>query len=289
MSAVIWLALDGVGHPLDAPSGSVWEQDLPALRPIIDAGHALDATLGVTGLPQSGTGQSCWLTGQDAVRMMGKGGVGEHFGPHPGPTLQALLREASLPVRLTRAGLSAALLNFYPRGYFAAHAKRPRYGCFPFSFLAAGLLLNPPNLPSVSPTLGLSYGSPWAAMQTLSELSRIGEEVARAAYNHDLLVLDLWLSDFIGHAGRPDAPPELYAAGRRYMQHLDAVLGGVLSAGGRVVISSDHGNFEDLGIKSHTVARVPFAGYGVELISSSGQPTNIVQAGAVMASWFGLS
>lgn len=284
MSGVIWLALDGVGHPLDAPPGSVWEQDLPALRPLIDAGLALDATLGVPGLPQSGTGQSCWLTSQDAVRLMGKGSAGEHFGPHPGPTLQALLRESTLPVRLTRAGLRAALLNFYPPSYFAAHAKRPRYGCFPFSFLAAELPLNPPQLPSISPTLSLGYVAPWAATQPLGELSRMGEGIARAAQQHDLLVLDLWLSDLLGHQGRPDAPSELNTAGRLYMRHLDALVAGILSAGGRVVISSDHGNFENLGIKAHTTARVPFAGSGVDL----GQPGDIVQAGAVMAGWFGL-
>jgi len=284
MSGVIWLALDGVGHPEDAPPGSVWEQDLPTLRPLIDAGLALDATLGVPGLPQSGTGQSCWLTGQNAVRLMGRGGAGEHFGPHPGPTLQALLREASLPVRLTRAGLKAALLNFYPPGYFAAHAKRPRYGCFPFSFLAAGLPLNPPNLPSVSPTLGLSYGSPWAATHSLDDLRRVGESVARAAEQADLLVLDLWLSDMLGHEGRPDAPPQLLTAGQRYLRHLDALLAGMLAAGGRAVISSDHGNFENLNIKAHTTARVPFAGSGMAL----GSPSDIMQAGAQLAGWFGL-
>lgn len=285
MSAVIWLALDGVGHPVDAPPGSVWEQDLPALRPLIDAGLALDAALGVPGLPQSGTGQSCWLTGQDAVRLMGKGGAGEHFGPHPGPTLQALLRESSLPVRLTRAGLRAALLNFYPPGYFAAHARRPRYGCFPFSFLAAGLPLNPPGLPGISPLLGLHHDSPWAAAQSLDDLRRMGEGLARAAENADLLVLDLWLSDVLGHGGRPGAPPELLTAGKHYQRHLDALLSGVLGAGGRVVIGSDHGNFENLNVKAHTTARVPFAGSGMAL----GQPGNIVEAGAVMASWFGLT
>ena len=293
MSGIIWLALDGVGHPADAPPGSVWEQDLPALRPLIDAGLALDATLGVPGLPQSGTGQSCWLTGQDAVRVMGKGGpgqhagqqhTGQHFGPHPGPTLQALLREESLPVRLTRAGGRAALLNFYPPGYFAAHAQRPRYGCFPFSFLAAGLPLNPPGMPSVSPLLGLGYGFPWPATQTPSELRVLGQQVARAAETHDLLVLDLWLSDLLGHEGSPDAPPELLLAGQRYMRHLDALLTGILDAGGRAVLSSDHGNFEDLQIKAHTLARVPFAGSGVAL----GTPGDIVQAGAVMAGWFDL-
>ncbi|GAA4004691.1 metalloenzyme domain protein [Deinococcus rubellus] len=289
MSAVIWLALDGVGHPADAPPDSVWEQDLPALRPLIDAGLALDAALGVPGLPQSGTGQSCWLTGLDAVQLMGKGGAGqqagEHFGPHPGPTLQALLREASLPVRLTRAGGAAALLNFYPPGYFAAQARRPRYGCFPFSFLAAGLPLNPPGLPSVSPLLGLHHDFPWAAAQSLDDLRRTGESLARTAENADLLVIDLWLSDLLGHQGRPAAPPELLTAGKRYLRHLDALLSGMLGAGGRVVVGSDHGNFENLNIKAHTTARVPFAGSGVAL----GQPGNIVEAGAVMAGWFGLT
>jgi len=187
-------------------------------------------------------------------------------------------------VRLTRAGLKAALLNFYPPGYFAAHAKRPRYGCFPFSFLAAGLPLNPPNLPSVSPTLGLSYGSPWAATHNLDDLRRVGESVARAAEQVDLLVLDLWLSDMLGHEGRPDAPPQLLTAGQCYLRHLDALLAGMLAAGGRAVISSDHGNFENLNIKAHTTARVPFAGSGVAL----GSPGDIVQAGAQLAGWFGL-
>ncbi|WP_293911707.1 metalloenzyme domain protein [Deinococcus sp.] len=279
MTGLVWLALDGVGHPADAPSGSAWEQELPALRPLIDAGLALDTTLGVSGTPQSGTGQSCWLTGRDAVRIMG-----EHFGPYPGPTLQKLLRQESLPVRLIQAGGTAALLNVYPPGYFAAHDKRPRHGCFPFSFLAAGLSLNPPGLPSVSPTLGLRYGSPWAATLEPSELHAQGREVARAAQAHDLLVLDLWLSDLLGHEGRPDAPPELLAAARRYLRCLDALLAGLLEGGARVVISSDHGNFENLGIKGHTLARVPFAGSGVEL----GTPGDIVQAGSVMRGWFGV-
>ena len=279
MTGLVWLALDGVGHPDDAPPGSAWEQDLPALRPLIDAGLALDTTLGVPGTPQSGTGQSCALTGRDAVRVMG-----EHFGPYPGPTLQKLLREESLPVRLTQMGGAAALLNFYPPGYFAAHERRPRHGCFPFSFLAAGLPLNPPGLPSVSPTLGLRYGSPWVPSLEPSELRSQGRAVARASETHDLLVLDLWLSDLLGHEGRLGAPPELLAAARRYLQHLDALLASLLDGGARVVISSDHGNFEDLGIKGHTVARVPFAGSGVEL----GAPADIVGAGAVMRAWFGV-
>lgn len=279
MTGLLWLALDGVGHPTEAPPGSVWETELPTLRPLLDAGRVLDASLGVAGLPQSGTGQSCWLTGLDAVRHMG-----EHFGPVPGPTLQALLRGHSLPVRLARAGGRAALLNVYAPEYLAGDGRRNRLGCFPYAFRAAGL---PPGSAAASlrASLGLGYAAPWAALSPERDLVRQGQALAAAAREHDLLVADLWLSDLLGHQGREPVPPGALRAGRAYLRRVDALLEGMLGGGARVVISSDHGNLEDLRVKTHTLARVPFAGAGVDL----GQPGDIAQAGAQIASWFGLS
>lgn len=112
----------------------------------------MDATLGVVGLPQSATGQACWLTGQNAVRVMG-----EHFGPQPGPTLQRLLRRAALPVRVMRAGGRAALANSYPpaapetQAQLEAQARRRSVGSLPFSFQAAGLALHPPGCRTCPP------------------------------------------------------------------------------------------------------------------------------------------
>lgn len=277
MTGIVWLALDGLGHPDDAPEGSVWEVALPTLRPLMDAGLALDARLGMPGLPQSGTGQACWLTGRDAVRDMG-----EHFGPHPGPTLQRLLRAGALPGRIVRAGGRAALANHYPPAYFAAQERRPRIGCFPFSFLAAGLSLNPPGVPHVPATLGLGYAHPWPPQVQLAEITRLGEALARAAREQDLLVCDLWFGDHLGHRGRDPIPPEVLRGGQAYLQRVDALVLGLLDAGARVVLSSDHGNLEDLHVKSHTVARVPFSGVGVDL----GEPRNVVKGGQIIAGWF---
>ncbi|WP_407569264.1 metalloenzyme domain protein [Deinococcus altitudinis] len=286
---LIWLALDGVGHPADAPPGSSgeadgpWETGLPTLRPFVDAGLALDATLGVEGLPQSATGQTCWLTGQDGVAAMHG-----HFGPQPGPTLRRMLDEASLPVGLTRTGRQAALLNFYPPGYFAAQHERPRHGCFPYSFLAAGLPLCPPGLPLLSPTLGLGYRAPWNATDGLDDWRRRGEEVA-AVRGYDLLVFDAWFSDLLGHEGRSVPPPGLHLAAGAYLRRLDALLEGLLGAGAAVVLSSDHGNFEDLNVKSHTTARVPFAASGVSLRLPDGRPpTDVLEGGRVLQNLFGL-
>jgi len=285
MTGLVWLALDGIGHPADAPEGSVWDATLPTLRPLVEAGRALDAALGVPGLPQSGTGQACWLTGRDAVRVMG-----EHFGPYPGPTLQRLLREGSLPVRLTRAGGRAALANFYPPAYFEAQsaaqtgARRVRMGCFPYSFLAAGLPLNPPGVPLLPATLGLSHAEPWAPTRPLDELARLGTALAGAARDHDLLAADLWFGDHLGHRGQEATPPAVMQAGRAYLERIDALLAGLLDAGARVVLSSDHGNLENLRVKAHTIGRVPFAGSRVDL----GAPTNVVEGGQRLTSWLGL-
>jgi hypothetical protein len=279
---LIWLALDGVGHPADAPAGSPWETDLPTLRPFVEAGLALDATLGVPGLPQSATGQTTWLTGQDAVAVMG-----EHFGPQPGPTLRRLLDAASLPVRLTQAGRPCALLNFYPPGYFAAQQKRARHGCFPYSFLAAGLPLNPPGLPLLSPTLGLDYREPWAAHGTLDHWHRQGEALA-AVRGYELLAFDAWFSDLLGHEGTAYMPGTLLHAGQQYLRRLDALLSGLLQGGAPVVLSSDHGNFEDLNVKSHTVARVPFAASGITLRSDeTGWPRTVLDGGQRLQSLYG--
>ena len=284
MNGILWLALDGVGHPADAPPGSVWEQDLPTLRAVVDAGPALDATLGVPGLPQSGTGQSCWLTGTDAVRRMG-----EHFGPVPGPTLQALLRERGLPGRLTAAGGRAALVNAYSPAYLAGGGRRNRLGCFPYAFRAAGLPLNSPDVPALGAGLGLAYASPWAETAPEEDVTRQGEELAGALGQYDLLVADLWLGDLLGHQGREGVPPEVLTAGQAYLRRVDRLLTGAVEAGARVIVSSDHGNLEDLSVKSHTLARVPFGAVGLPLpplLLLSG--ADIVQGGGQIGRWLGL-
>lgn len=251
---LVWLALDGVGHPGDAPPDSVWDTDLPTLRPLVDAGRTLDARLGVPGLPQSATGQTAWLTGVNAARHMGR-----HYGPQPGPTLRALLDVHALLPRLTRAGGRAALANRYVPAYLAAQERRPRWGCFAHAALAAGLPLNPP-LPLVSPTLGLRHAHPWEAARSEGDIAREGEALALAAAGFDLVVCDLWLSDLLGHRGGGPQAGAALRAGRAYLGRVDALLAGLLAGGAAVLVTSDHGNLEDLGTKTHTLARVPLAG-----------------------------
>ena len=90
----------------------------------------LDATLGVDGLPQSGTGQTALLTGENAADLQGR-----HFGPWVPVALRPLVEGRSVLQRALDAGRSAAFANAYPGGWPAAvggaassldHRSRPR-------------------------------------------------------------------------------------------------------------------------------------------------------------------
>ena len=253
---MLWILLDGIGHPSDAPPSSAWEQSLPVLERLLSTGQAVDARLEVDGLPQSATGQTSWLTGVNAAKVMER-----HYGPQPGPTLLKLL-EDGLPVRLARAGKRVELLNFYPAGYLIGVRK---HGCVPQSVLNAGKTLNPDGLPHVSPLLGLEHNLPLRATGLLEQIHAQGFEVGNAARGLDLALLDLWLSDRIGHLGATPVPADVLEGARRYLRHLDAFLEGVLASNCPVIVSSDHGNFEDLTVRTHTYARVPLLSWGLEL------------------------
>ena len=272
---MLWILLDGVGHPSDAPPGSAWEQPLPVLEGLLSTGKAVDARLGVDGLPQSATGQTSWLTGVNAAKVMGR-----HYGPQPGPTLLKLLEEA-LPVRLARAGKRVELLNFYPAGYLTDVRK---HGCVPQSVLNAARKLNPDSLPHISPLLGLEHNLPLNATQSLEQIHAQGFETGNAARGLDLALLDLWLSDRIGHLGATPTPADVLEGAKRYLRHLNAFLEGVLASNCPVIVSSDHGNFEDLSLRTHTYARVPLLTWGLELPEC----TDIAAGGKAIAGLFDL-
>ena len=73
---------------------------------------ALDATLGVDGLPQSATGQTALFTGVNAA-----GEIGRHVSAFPGTRLRRLIRRHGLLGRLRAAGHEVAFANAYSKSY----------------------------------------------------------------------------------------------------------------------------------------------------------------------------
>jgi bisphosphoglycerate-independent phosphoglycerate mutase (AlkP superfamily) len=81
-----------------------------------------------------------------------------------------------------------------------------------------------------------------------------GERLAILAQKADFSLFEYWLSDYAGHGQEMKAAVELLGT-------FDQVLTGLLSAwddqAGLILITSDHGNLEDLSTRRHTANPVP--------------------------------
>jgi Metalloenzyme superfamily len=226
---------------------------------------AIDATLGIPGLPQSGTGQTTLLTGINAAKLLGY-----HHGPWPGPTIRPLL-EDSFPVRLAVQGGTVRLLNHYPPRYLEGIARgKIRLNAIATAATLAGATLEAqPGEVRIPPPLGNPEGMQKTSLEQVREW---GRELMRS--NATLNIFDSWWSDHLGHEGSETAAdssesdkltPTALEHAQDHVRRLEAFLEGALEArppDTLLLITSDHGNFEDMGVKTHTFAPVPLVALG---------------------------
>lgn len=270
---VLFLFLDGVGLGEDDPEVNPWARlDLPELRRVLagasllrgaaplDTERAtlvpLDANLGVPGLPQSATGQATLLTGQNVPAT-----IGYHYGPKPDPQVTELVRESNLFIELTKQSRRAALLNAYPPRYFQAiESGRRLYSAVPLAVTAADQRL----MTAKDLFRGRAMSADFTAEGWRDNLGfpevpvmdsrAAGAHLAELASSYDLAFFEYWLSDFIGHKQDMKAAAE-------HLEAFDRMLGGLLASWdlsrGLILITSDHGNMEDLSTRRHTNNPVP--------------------------------
>ncbi len=231
----------------------------PRLETARSAFIPTDAALGVAGPPQSATGQATILTGLNVPRL-----IGRHWGPKPNAAVAELLRADNIFRRLTARGQRAALLNAYPQRYFEAIASGHRsYSAIPLAVTAAGLPLATSEDLRAGRALSADFtgeGWPDPPAPTYTP-NAAGHKLAELAAGYDFAFFEYWLTDYVGHRGGLEQA-------RAVLERLDAVLGGLLEAwddgDGLIVITSDHGNLEDLGQRHHTHNAVPSFVIGAE-------------------------
>jgi 2,3-bisphosphoglycerate-independent phosphoglycerate mutase len=273
MPKVLMVFLDGVGLGEDDPRlNPLAAASMPAMRsllgerPLVQSSApfegpqatllALDASLGVEGMPQSATGQAAILTGRNVPAE-----VGEHYGPKPNPAVADIVRRGSLFSEVRRRGGTAVLLNAYPPGYFESiESGRRLYSCIPLAATSAGIaLLTAEDLQRERALSADFTGEGWALQpgfprSPIYSPSHAGRQLARLAAASDLAWFDFWASDYAGHKGIWDRSIAL-------LESFDGVLGGVVEAyrdrNDLVVLTSDHGNLEDSARRGHTLNPVP--------------------------------
>lgn len=229
----------------------------------------IDATLGVPGLPQSGTGQTAILTGVNAPAFLGR-----HFGPFPFSTLRPVIAERNIFRRLSQAGKRSHYANAFPGKYFAYMERhRSRMSAIPFAWLSTGASLNDHSVLLEGSALSADItGEGWASLgypdvPVLSFREAAGRLMLMASHFNFVL----FEYSFTDHAGHSQSMVEALKVLRIVDGLITAILEAKRDPNLLVVITSDHGNIEDISTKSHTRNLVPFIviGHGHEQIAQN--------------------
>ena len=259
--SVLLLFIDGIGLGDDDPSINPFvAATLPTFRALLDGRKliaadapyhndraslvALDATLGVPGLPQSGTGQTTLFTGENAPAIFGR-----HFGPWVPTPLRQMLSEQNVLTRARAAGSHVAFANAYPEEVFepGKRARDPLRAGPPIAALGAGVMnRHTPELERGDAIASEITNDGWRKHLNRTSLPIVtahqaGLNLARIAVQHDLTMFAHYSTDHIGHTG------EMVEA-TRALERVDEFLRGLLESGEQldIALASDHGNLEDI-------------------------------------------
>ena len=267
---VLLFFIDGVGVGEDDPARNpLASGEFRTLRltktqePVSDSGspalaYGLDASLGVPGLPQSATGQTTILTGVNAPAAMGK-----HVSGFPGPSLKPILAEHSILKRVREAGLSASFLNaFGPRFFEMAETQR-RLSATSLATMASGAPFRTwaDLLEGRAVVHDLTHWRvrEWGYDLPLRSAEEAGAIIAQEAAKQDFSLFEYFETDRAGH------DQDLERA-RRCLSDVDRTLNVALKrldpSSTTVIVASDHGNVEDVSVKTHTLNPAFFALWG---------------------------
>ncbi len=219
--------------------------------------RAVDACLGVPGLPQSATGQTSLFTGVNAAALLG-----EHVTAHPTARLREVIAEHSVLKRAAAGGNRVCFANAHSERFWQMirDGKR-RLAASTLTAMAAGLEM--PTLEDLAQGRAALWDITHEIASThlgyelpLVEAAEAGRRLACLAAEFDLLLFESFLPDLAGH--RRIEPAWVLGL-------LDDFLGGLLAhraPGTTLVLCSDHGNLEDTTTKMHTANPVPLLAVG---------------------------
>jgi 2,3-bisphosphoglycerate-independent phosphoglycerate mutase len=274
MTKILFIFLDGIGLGQDNPeTNPLARVEMPYLQSLLGGKKltastapyeselvsllALDAGLGVDGLPQSATGQAVLLTGVNIPAELGY-----HYGPKPNPGVAGYLNNGNTIFSWLHAkSKKTALLNAFPPGYFSGIESGKRlYSSIPLAVTSAGYPLFTQEDFFAGRALSADFtGHGWRSMLKIAEAPTMsaheaGEKLAGLAQGYDFSMFEYWASDYAGHKQNMDWAIE-------QLEVFDGVLEGLVKNwdldSDLILITSDHGNMEDLSTRRHTDAKVP--------------------------------
>jgi hypothetical protein len=244
--------------------------------------RAVDACLGVPGLPQSATGQTALFTGINAPAL-----VGDHITAYPTAALREVIAGHSVLKQAAEGGARVTFANAHSdRFWQMVRSGRRSLGASTLTALAAGI-----PIPTLS-DLRQGRAVLWDITHEIAssyldyDLPRVAPEEAgarlgRLVDEYDLALYETFLPDLAGHRR---IEPEWV------LERFDAFLGGILAhlaPETTLVLCSDHGNLEDASTKLHTTNPVPLLVAG-PAAGSFARATDITDVAPAVLSSLGL-
>ncbi|MFA5027750.1 MAG: hypothetical protein WC713_07710 [Candidatus Methylomirabilota bacterium] len=247
---ILFVFVDGLGLGSDDPAVNPLadHECLPSIGKLLANSIPLDASLGVSGLPQSATGQAALLTGLNAPKLMGR-----HIEGFPPPRLKELVHEHNIFSKLLVAGKTCTFANAYWLDDVALIPPR-RASVTTVATLAAfggvrgkaDLLANRAVYHDLTreKLRDRGYNGP------LITPEEAAEHLIGIANDYDFTLFEFFQTDHAGHSGDPQKVFQI-------LEKLDRFFSKLWKFKGLLIVTSDHGNIEDSTARSHTANPVP--------------------------------
>jgi 2,3-bisphosphoglycerate-independent phosphoglycerate mutase len=285
--SVIFIFIDGIGIGSEGDHNPLMDSRLKSIEELTDGQglssaanpvkngslyfNPVDANLEVEGLPQSGTGQATLFSGKNASKIAGR-----HYGPFPHTATRYLLESESLFHKILKSGLKPHFINAYPDIFFEKMNRLNRWTCTTLMASSAGQKLN--GLAEIRKGESITaeiIQDAWREKLNLDVKQIYPEEAAERLVSRldhfDLLMFEYYLTDKAGHSMSREMSDTILQTLDRFISHILKIK----NRNDHLVISSDHGNIEDLSVKTHTRNPVP-------LIVQGDNITQIKKAQSIM-------
>ena len=209
-----------------------------------------DANLGVEGLPQSGTGQAALFCGFNAPKFVGK-----HFGPFPYSSTIPVLLQENLLIHFRNAKEKSFFANAYPKAFFDyIKSGRTRLSVTTLTCQLSGIRLNRVSDVRAGNALTAELTNERWNQKLGYNLKMIKPKTAakrllRIAEKYKFTLYEYYLSDHLGHLRMMNEFEKLFSEMDEFLfTLLDELDPGKMT----LLICSDHGNLEDISVKTHT-------------------------------------
>jgi hypothetical protein len=229
----------------------------------------VDAALGVPGIPQSATGQTSLLTGINAQALLG-----HHLFGFPNATLRAVLEEGSILKRVETRGRSARFANTFRPLFFELPlpAMIRRLSVTTVATLVADVPFFDLDNLRAGRSIYQDFTNRFLKKRGFDvpvyEPGEAGAILADMADRYDFLLYEFFLSDRAGHA--QDMTEALAT-----VEGLEGLFEGFFAKADlsdrTVVVAGDHGNLEDLSVRSHTMNPAQCLVFGPEAEKKAGR------------------